>query len=151
MIYGVDKPVIIQLTSTQWTNGERMPSIHLTTEGQLSEQNGTWAIRYDESEATGMAGTKTKISLAPSGAVRLERRGEIEMDIVFREGQNHLSQIAMPYGTLNFQLTTSEARGRLNAEGGNVSLAYSLAFDKSQVISTNLSLVVRASEWHMPG
>jgi uncharacterized beta-barrel protein YwiB (DUF1934 family) len=57
----------------------------------------------------------------------------------------------MPYGTLNFQLTTSEARGRLNAEGGNVSLAYSLAFDKSQVISTNLSLVVRASEWHMPG
>lgn len=141
-----NRPVIIELTSTQWSNGERLPSIHLTTEGQLSERNGTWAVRYDESEATGMAGTKTTISLSPSGAVRLERKGEVEMDMVFREGQNHLSQIAMPYGTLSFQLTTSEARGQFNADGGKVSLAYSLAFDKSQVISTNLSLVVKTAE-----
>lgn len=140
----VEKPVIIHMTSEQWSNGQMLPSIHLTTEGSMSEENGIWEVGYDESEATGMAGTRTKISWSPSGFVRLKRSGSVEMDMVFRTGHHHRSEIAMPYGTLSFQLTTNEASGHLDEAGGNVSLSYSLDFSKDAVISTNLKLVVTA-------
>lgn len=146
----LEKPVIIHMTSEQWSNGEVLPSIHLTTEGSMSERNGVWKIHYDESEATGMAGTKTKISVTPSGFVRLERSGNVEMDMLFRTGQRHRSEIQMPYGTLSFQLTTNEASGSLDETGGNVSLSYSLDFSKESVISTTLKLTVETADKQIP-
>lgn len=141
-----DKPVIIQVRAAQWTNGEAMPNIRLTTEGVLRNNEGTWEVHYDESEATGMEGTRTMIAISPSGAIRMERRGTVEMDMIFREGQNHRSQITMPYGILSFQLTTNEARGSLNEQGGSVSLSYALDFDADSVISTTLLLLVQAQD-----
>jgi uncharacterized beta-barrel protein YwiB (DUF1934 family) len=130
------------MRSEQWTNGETQPPVSLTTEGRLREYDGIWEIAYEESEATGMEGTMTTISLSPDGVIRLYRYGNVEMDMVFRRGQNHLSQIDMPFGTLSFQLTTSEAEGCLDENGGRIALAYALDFDRENVISTRLSLDV---------
>ena len=55
---------IIKITGTQSADGET-DVIELTTNGTLEPSDDGWILCYNETEATGMEGTVTRLELSP--------------------------------------------------------------------------------------
>lgn len=142
------KDAIIHLESNHWTDGQSSGPIKLTTVGQLAyeKKNDTWSVSYDESEATGMDGTRTRVSLFPNGRVVLSRTGSVEMELEFVKGDQRVEAKSTPYGPVRFSVLTHEAKGEINEEGGEIELGYSLGFENRHTVSTRLQLEVTARE-----
>ncbi|HNZ63521.1 MAG TPA: DUF1934 domain-containing protein [Bacillota bacterium] len=148
----INREAIINLTSSQWADGEQFQPVRLMTHGQLSyqEKDRVWNVSYDESDATGMRGTRTRLSLFPDGHVVLRRTGEIEMEIEFVKGDQRIEQKRTPYGLMKFSVLTHEARGEMTADGGDIELGYSLGFDNRHAMSTKLHLQVLPESEPLP-
>ncbi len=142
------KDAIIKMESSQWADGEQLDPVRLMTHGQLSYENrdNVWNISYDESDATGMRGTKTRVSLFPNGRVVLRRTGSVEMELEFVKGDQRIEAKSTPYGPVRFSILTHEAKGNMTEEGGAIELGYSLGFDNRHTISTKLALEVTANQ-----
>jgi uncharacterized beta-barrel protein YwiB (DUF1934 family) len=140
------RDAIIHLESNHWTDGESSGPIRLTTVGHLAyeKKNDTWSVSYDESDATGMRGTRTRVSLFPNGRVVLRRTGSVEMELEFIKGDQRVEAKSTPYGPVRFSVLTHEAKGSINEEGGEIELGYSLGFENRHTVSTRLQLEVTA-------
>ncbi len=140
------KDAIINVESSQWADGEQLDPVRLMTHGQLSYEKSkdVWNVSYDESDATGMRGTKTRVSLFSNGRVVLSRTGSVEMELEFIKGDQRVEAKSTPYGPVRFSVLTHEVKGRMTEEGGAIELGYSLGFDNRHTISTRLQLEVTA-------
>ena len=114
------------------------------THGQLSyrERENGWNVTYDESDATGMPVTRTRLSLFPDGRVVMRRTGDVELEIEFVKGDQRVEQRRTPYGVMKFSVLTHEVRGEMTEDGGNIELGYSLGLDNRHAMSTKLHLEV---------
>ncbi|MFA5586292.1 MAG: DUF1934 domain-containing protein [Saccharofermentanales bacterium] len=144
----LNKDAIIQLESNQWTDGQASGPIRLTTVGHLAyeRKNDIWSVSYDESDATGMRGTRTRVSLFPNGRVVLSRTGSVEMELEFVKGDQRVEAKSTPYGPVRFSVLTHEVKGKLSEEGGAIELGYSLGFENRHTVSTKLQLEVTARD-----
>lgn len=144
----IHKDALIRLESSQWAGGQQLDPVRLMTRGQLSYEKNkdVWNISYDESDATGMRGTRTQVSLFPNGRVVLSRTGSVEMELEFVKGDQRVEAKSTPYGPVRFSVLTHEVKGSLNEEGGAIELGYSLGFDNRHTISTKLQLEVTADK-----
>ena len=142
------KDAIIHLESDHWTDGERSGPIRLTTVGHLAYEKSKdiWSVSYDESDATGMRGTRTRLSLFPNGRVVLSRTGSVEMELEFIKGDQRVEAKSTPYGPVRFSVLTHEVKGRINEKGGEIELGYSLGFENRHTVSTRLQLEVTAQD-----
>lgn len=142
------KKARIMLTSSQWYDGKEQRPVRLSTIGTLHHrsEDDSWVVTYDESSATGMAGTRTSLSLYPDGQITLARTGEIEMQLSFNKGDQRLEQFETPYGLIRLSLLTHEAKGSLSNLGGNIELGYALAVDNRNAVSTKLYLEIEAEK-----
>lgn len=138
------KEVKIHIISEQWTPQEKTEPMKLMTMGLLSHDKNTkeWTVSYDESEATGMNGTKTSLRLKTDGRVHFLRTGAVEMDVLFESGGHFLTQMQTPFGLFDISILTNEVKGDLSEKGGELTLGYSLNFPKQDKISTKLNLKV---------
>ncbi len=143
-----NKDAIIHLESHHWTDGQASGPIRLTTVGRLAYEgkNDSWSVSYDESEATGMRGTRTQVSLFPNGRVVLSRTGSIEMELEFVKGDQRVEAKSTPYGPVRFSVLTHEVKGEINEEGGEIELGYSLGFENRHTVRTRLQLAVTAQD-----
>lgn len=138
------KEVKIHIISEQWTPKEKTEPMKLMTMGLLShnQENDEWTVSYDESQATGMEGTRTSLSLKKDGKVHFLRTGSVHMDVLFESGSHFITQMETPFGLFDISILTNEVKGNLSEEGGELSLGYSLNFPKQDKISTKLNLTV---------
>ncbi|HHT24153.1 MAG TPA: DUF1934 domain-containing protein [Clostridiaceae bacterium] len=136
--------VIIHIISEQWVTGQVLEPMKFMTTGLLThdEKNDEWTVSYDESEATGMTGTKTSLRLTKDGHVHFIRTGSVQMDVLFESGNHFLSQMETPFGLLDISILTNEVKGNLSEQGGELSLGYSLNVPQQEKISTKLNLTV---------
>ncbi|NLJ94785.1 MAG: DUF1934 domain-containing protein [Clostridiaceae bacterium] len=144
----IKKPVKINIISEQWTAGEAAEPIKLMSMGTLvhNSTSDEWTVRYDESEATGMQGTKTSLSLTKEGNVHFVRNGTVQMNVLFEAGNHFKTQMETPYGLFDITILTNEVEGELSEEGGKILLSYSLNFPNNEKISTRLDLTVHPEE-----
>ena len=144
----INRDAVIRVESSQWADGQLLDPVRLMTHGQLSykEKEDVWNISYDESDATGMRGTQTRVSLFPNGRVVLSRTGSVEMELEFVKGDQRVEAKSTPYGPVRFSVLTQGVKGSMNEEGGAIELGYSLGFYNRHTISTKLQLQVTAQE-----
>lgn len=137
-------PVRITLTSAQWNHEEKPEQVRMQTKGTLKRMmdQSCWTVRYDESEATGMQGTTTQLSLYDNGSVRLKREGSVSMEVLFRKGGRFVSSMETEFGIFDLTIITNEAGGQLSEKGGDIKLAYALSLSQRESIATKLSLEV---------
>lgn len=135
--------VLITIEGQQWGLEEPAQTIRLTTEGQLYQSGDAWFVAYDESEATGMAGTRTTLSIDAGGAVTLTRSGSLEMNLVFVRNTRHITQMQTPYGEIDVGIYTNIVESDLCAGGGSIHLGYSVDFNQQETTNTKLDLEVR--------
>lgn len=118
---------LIKISGTQTVDGER-DVIELTTTGTLVASEEGWTLCYNETEATGMEGTVTRLDIAP-GRLNLMRSGSHPSMLVLEKNRRHHCNYHTPYGTIDLGTYTSEMEYDLNEYGGQVKFSYTLGFN----------------------
>lgn len=118
---------IIKITGTQSADGET-DVIELTTNGTLEHSDDGWVLCYNETEATGMEGTVTRLELSP-GRLNLMRSGTHPSMLVLEKNRRHHCNYNTPYGTIDLGTYTSELAYKLNENGGELLFSYTLGFN----------------------
>ncbi|MBR1589776.1 MAG: DUF1934 domain-containing protein [Acidaminococcaceae bacterium] len=101
--------------------------LEVTSFGTYTEKNGSHYVRYEETEASGMAGTTTVIKWNAS-RVSLIRHGAYEMHQEFAEGSRYACDYRTPYLSIPLETTTKRVRVRKVGCGWELHMEYDLAY-----------------------
>ena len=125
----MENNVIISIQGRQSFEDQEPEVIELVTEGRLSpDGEDGYTLSYQESELTGLEGTLTTFQIEPE-RVTLLRVGEVNSQMVFEEGRQHLSMYDTPYGALSIGVNTRRMRSDLSASGGSIEIDYAIEID----------------------
>ena len=91
-------------------------------------EDGKYFADYDETEATGMEGTKTTLEMCDE-YVSLTREGRIETTLLFIKGRQTTSYYETPYGTIAMGISTDSIETSLDDSGGRVSVTYGISLN----------------------
>ena len=142
----MEKDVIISIKGTQKYDGGEPGAVELVTAGRLAQDEAGYTLSYQESELTGLEGTTTTFRVAPD-RITLRREGTLNSEMIFQEGQKHVSLYETPYGGLMLGVNTHRAKADLGTAGGRLSIRYALEVD-SQPIGEN-SFEIQVTEPHL--
>lgn len=81
--------------------------IELVTEGFFYEEGEYSFITYDESEISGMEGTKTTLMIKED-YVSMKKNGSHISTMVFEKGKRYKSSYKTPYGEMSMEILTKE-------------------------------------------
>ena len=82
----MEKKVLITVNSHIEGHDGEGDSISFVTEGKLVVENGEYVVSYDETEVTGLAGTKTILRIGKDN-VTLIRQGYVDSMLLFEVGK----------------------------------------------------------------
>jgi|InofroStandDraft_1065614.scaffolds.fasta_scaffold10637_4 uncharacterized beta-barrel protein YwiB (DUF1934 family) len=124
------KNVVISLVGVQRYDETPPDVIELVTQGQLHEEDGVLVLSYEESELTGLEGTRTTLRIEGERVVML-REGELNTQMIFEEGQRHLSLYETPYGTMSIGVRTWSLFVEMDSSGGELEMDYAVEVEHS--------------------
>ena len=116
--------------------------IRLTTEATLEQQDGVFFIEYEESEITGLEGTKTLIEVGKN-YVSLQRNGAVSTQMLFMEKRKTSTYYNTPYGNLTIGIFTDKLNIDINDDGGKIKVEYYLDINSSQSSKNNFEIEIR--------
>mgnify|MGYP004550778155 FL=1 len=124
----MEKDVIISIKGMQKYEHADPDVIELITKGRLAEREGNFTLTYQESELTGLEGTRTTIQVEGE-QVTLLREGGVNSQMVFQEGRRHMSMYNTPYGAIEIGINTSHLMTDLHDRGGDIEIDYAIEVD----------------------
>ena len=120
------KPVKIRIVSAvQDENGKQQPSEQICF-GRMAEKNGTNYVFYEESEVTGLEGTKTTIKWNDERIIIL-RSGTLDHRQEFCEGLVDKSLYQTPYLKIPLETATKYLYTGFRKGVWNLEIEYSLS------------------------
>ena len=130
----MEKEVIISIKGKQEVGDGPAESMELVTKGWMRRMDGVYTLAYLESEVTGLEGTLTTIKVEQEEErVTLTRVGEYNSEMVFEEGNRHLSLYNTPYGAVSMGVNTRHLLAELDDNGGCVEVDYTLEVEGAVV------------------
>jgi len=139
------KDVIISRRGLQEQDGEAGDPITLVTPGRYYRKNDSYYISYEESELTGLAGTRTTLRIKPD-YVKLVRTGLYPSELLFELGKRHMSLYHTDYGDLSIVVSTNHIRNTLTDDGGDLDVQYTVEVANTPVGVNHLSLTIKNAE-----
>ena len=133
----MSKKAIISICSTQ-DIGEK-EKIEVVTVGEFSINGDEFIATYDETEISGMEGTKTTLKIKGDKVV-LHREGTTSTKMEFQKDNTQVALYNTPYGMLELKTSTKELDLDVNEKGGNISIKYHLIAGGQEPIKTNLDM-----------
>lgn len=104
-------------------------NIEIKTEARYCEKKNSTYLIYDESEITGMEGSKTKLRIEEDRIVMM-RSGSVETKMEFVEGDKTDVVYKCPHGIFNMDVKTDEISvERFEDKISNISIKYTMCFD----------------------
>lgn len=139
----MSKKAIISICSTQ-DIGEK-EKIEVVTVGEFSINGDEFIATYDETEISGMEGTKTTLKIKGDKVV-LHREGTTSTKMEFQKDNTQVALYNTPYGMLELKTSTKELDLDLNEKGGNISIKYHLIAGGQEPIKTNLDMKIKVED-----
>ena len=137
------KKAIIWICSTQ-DIGEK-EKIEVVTVGEFSINGDEFIATYDETEISGMEGTKTTLKIKGDKVV-LHREGTTSTKMEFQKDNTQVALYNTPYGMLELKTSTKELDLDVNEKGGNISIKYHLIAGGQEPIKTNLDMKIKVED-----
>lgn len=97
--------------------------IELITEGILTHVGDAYMIEYDESELSGLVGTRTTIRVHDK-SVFLQREGSFPSQMFFEQGKKYINMVDTPYGELEMGVLATRVDCRVSDNEGDLKLNY---------------------------
>mgnify|MGYP002625509395 CR=1 FL=1 len=139
------RDVIISITGEQNDPSGEKDSVELVTAGQYGFEDGESRFTYEESELTGLSGTRTTFTVSPMGVV-LRREGSLNSEMVFHEGRKSFFLYETPYGSATMGVDTHRIDTRLGEHGGELEIDYAIDFNHTPVGRNKFRINVRENE-----
>ncbi|AOY54978.1 DUF1934 domain-containing protein [Clostridium perfringens] len=139
----MSKKAIISICSTQ-DIGEK-EKIEIVTVGEFSINGEEFIATYDETEISGMEGTKTTLKIKGDKVV-LHREGTTSTKMEFQKDNTQVALYNTPYGMLELKTSTKELDLDVNEKGGNISIKYHLIAGGQEPIKTNLDMKIKVED-----
>ena len=139
------KDVIISIRGLQEQEGESGDPITLVTSGRYYRKNGSYYIAYDETELTGLAGTRTTVHVTPD-MVKVIRSGLYPSELQLELGKRNVSLYHTDYGDLSIVVSTRSIKNTLTDDGGDLDVEYSVEVANTPVGINHLSLNIKNAE-----
>jgi uncharacterized beta-barrel protein YwiB (DUF1934 family) len=137
----VNKKALISVKTLQYINGQP-ESIELITQGEYYRENNDFFAIYEETEISGMEGTKTTLKIQPD-SLTIIRHGTTNTNLLFKKGLNHVSLYNTPYGTLEVTVRPSKVLIDVGDTGGKVELRYKMEAPGLEIIENELELNIK--------
>ena len=117
------KDVIISINSLfSFEEGEEQ-QMEFTTDGYYFYEDEVGCLSYEETEVTGLEGTRTSVIVMPDQVV-VDRDGFVTSRMVFKEGLKSAFQYATPFGSATMGINTRRIRQNMGLNGGKVEIDY---------------------------
>ena len=139
----MSKKAIISICSTQ-DIGEK-EKIEVVTVGEFSINGDEFIATYDETEISGMEGTKTTLKIKGDKVV-LHREGTTSTKMDFQKNNTQVALYNTPYGMLELKTSTKELDLDVDEKGGNISIKYHLIAGGQEPIKTNLDMKIKVED-----
>lgn len=139
----MSKKAIISICSTQ-DIGEK-EKIEVVTVGEFSINGDEFIATYDETEISGMEGTKTTLKIKGNKVV-LHREGTTSTKMEFQKNNTQVALYNTPYGMLELKTSTKELDLDVDEKGGNISIKYHLIAGGQEPIKTNLDMKIKVED-----
>lgn len=133
---------LITVTGVQNLQDSGDDSIELVTDGIYTKIPEGYAVKYAESELTGLSGTTTTVEIRPEG-VAVERKGTLNMRMEFKEGQKTSFLYDTQFGAATLCFETRKIVADFNESGGHLSIDYVVNMEHAVVGKNRLSMSVR--------
>lgn len=138
------KDVLISISSTIGLDRdqEEADQLEFTTDGHYFYDGDVGCFSYMESEVTGLEGTRTSVMVSP-GTVVIDRDGNMNSRMVFKEGLKSCFNYMTPYGAANFGVDTRRISQSFDENGGSVEMDYVVNMEHAVVSMNKVTLTVR--------
>lgn len=137
------KNAIISIYGLQEAEGFAPDNITLVTRGRYSRRDGKYYVSYEESELTGLNGTRTTLKIDDK-AVIVERTGLYPSQMVFEKGRRHTSLYHTEFGDLIVGVNTEQIKSTLDEKGGSLDVRYAVEIDHALAGTNHLKVDVKA-------
>ena len=139
------KDVWISINSIHGYEQEDEDNLEFTTDGYYCYEDGIGCLSYEESEVTGLEGTRTSMIVMPDQVV-VDRDGLITSRMIFKEGSKSSFLYDTPYGQATMGIDTRKIHGKIDENGGQVEIDYVLDMEHAVVTRNRFQIIVKQAE-----
>ena len=141
----MEKNVIISIRGLQSFEGSPDDSIELVTEGRLADHgDGGLILSYQESELTGMEGSRTTLKIEPK-QITMTRTGTYPSQMRFAEHKREVGLYQTEMGSVAVSTHTSKLTSSIDENGGALAIDYTVEIDAALAGAHQFELSVRPS------
>ena len=136
------KEVVISIHSTfAYEEGEEQ-RMEFTTDGHYFYEDEVGCLSYEESEVTGLEGTRTSLFVMPDQVV-VDREGTVTSRMIFKEGLKSAFQYPTPFGSANMGINTRRITQSMGESGGSVEIDYVVDMEHVVASRNKFQITVR--------
>ena len=118
------KDVIITMQTIQnCDDAEEASTLNFSTDGLYSFDDSVGCLTYEESEVTGMEGTRTSVFVMPDKVV-VDRDGSVTSRMEFKPGEKTSFLYNTPFGSATMGISTRKLSQSFGAQGGRAEIEY---------------------------
>ena len=117
--------------------------IEVITPGKFYITKSGYKVEYDETELSGMEGTKTTMIIKEK-YFKLNRVGTTETNMEFEKNTQSLSLYKTPFGAMSVVVDTKDIEINMDDNGGTIHILYTLNVEGQQLIETDLNVIIKA-------
>ena len=125
--------------------GEEDNKIELLTLGSFYKKDEKYYVVYDETEISGMKGTKTTFKISPD-KFSLIRMGTTNTKMEFEPNIESMSLYNTPYGVIEIEIKTNVLDINVNDNGGDVKINYDMTIGNEKIQSTILKINIKVKK-----
>ena len=138
------KNVCITIKSTQTVDQDK-DSTELFTFGAMERTENGFRLYYDESEATGFAGSSVTLEVTDE-MVTMTRSGKAISSLFIEKGKKHHCHYGTEYGEMLLGISASRIVNNMTEDGGDMYFKYTIDVNSALVSENEIYLNVKVSE-----
>lgn len=132
---------IISVSSKQSIDDD---GIELVTPGEFFKKDDFYYAIYNETEISGMEGTRTTLKIKNDKVVII-RDGTTSANMEFEKGKQNISLYNTPYGILELKIKTRDLDVNIDEAGGNVNVKYDMEMQGQESIQTSIGINIKTN------
>lgn len=117
------EPVMITMKSRQITPDDEEET-ELVTTGTCNREDSVLTLTYEDTDATGFAGSTTTIRVANDSLVTILRTGSANSNLTLELGKKHFCLYQTPYGSMTIGVQAKRLLCTLEEDHGTVEMEY---------------------------
>lgn len=135
------KDVLIEIHSIYAQEGDT-DTVDFMTDGVYYKERDQYVIAYNESEMTGMAGCRTKLTVDGERCVTMSRSAPAKSMLMIERGVRHQCHYDTGVGSMTIGVCGNKIVSTLGDNGGKLQFAYSLDINTTLASENEVTVTV---------